>query len=145
MPRAFILRMTITCACSMGFVMVCYILEDFKKRLIVILSFLGSIRHLLRSYGITIRLRSSLFQITGDANLISSVCLVISCLRVLIFASKNKFRVLCKSERFEFFLYIDTKNVVVVTLLLKLKLNEFFSYELFCQVFIIDTHFEEMY
>ena len=58
----------------------------------------------------------------------------------------KEFRVLCKSERLEFSpLKIEAKKLGRVTLLFKLKLNEFHFCKLYCQVFIMDKEFQEKY
>ena len=46
---------------------------------------------------------------------------------------------------FDFYLKIEAKNVGGVSLLFKLKLNEFHFGKLYYLVFITDKHFEEKY
>ena len=57
----------------------------------------------------------------------------------------NRLSGLCKSEMFECFPEIEAKKVGGVSLLFKLKLNDFHFCKQYCQVFIMDKQFQEKY
>ena len=58
---------------------------------------------------------------------------------------KKNFESFANPRDLIFSLKIEAKQVGVVTLLFKLKLNEFPFCQQYCQVFIIDEYFQEKY